>query len=70
MSLCKNCDHNCHHSNNGKRASCDCFNCEHDIEEALEEGYFKTNDEVKLIIIRNNNFIEFKLRLIDPYNKG
>ncbi len=41
-----------------------------DIEEALEEGYFKTNDEVKLIIIRNNNFIEFKLRLIDPYNKG
>ena len=37
MSLCKNCDHNCHHSNGGKCASCDCANCEHDIEEALEK---------------------------------
>ena len=37
MSLCKNCDHNCHHSNGGKCASCDCANCEYDIEEALEK---------------------------------
>jgi len=41
-----------------------------DIEEALDEGYFKTNDEVMLLIIRKNNFIEVKLKLIDPYNKG
>ena len=40
-----------------------------DIEEALDEGYFKTDDEVKLLIIRKNNFIEVKLKLIDPYNK-
>ena len=37
MSLCKNCDHNCHHSDGGKCASCDCLNCEHDIKEALEK---------------------------------
>ena len=36
MSLCRNCDHNCHHSG-GKCASCDCKNCEHSIEEALEK---------------------------------
>ena len=40
-----------------------------DIEEALDEGYFKTNDEVKLLIIRKNNFIKVNLKLIDPYNK-
>ena len=39
-----------------------------DIEEALDEGYFKTNDEVDLLIIRNNNSIKLKLKLIDPYN--
>ena len=37
MSLCKNCDHNCHHSNSGKCASCDCLNCEHDIKDALQK---------------------------------
>jgi len=37
MSLCKNCEHNCHHSDSGKCASCDCANCEHHIEEALEK---------------------------------
>ena len=37
MSLCKNCDHNCHHSDGGKCSSWDCANCEHDIEEALEK---------------------------------
>ena len=37
MPLCKNCEHNCHHSNGGKCASCDCLNCEHNIEEALEK---------------------------------
>ena len=35
MPLCKNCDHNCHHSNGGKCSSCDCINCEHDIKDAL-----------------------------------
>ena len=40
-----------------------------DIEEVLDEGYFKTDDEVKLLIIRKNNSIELKLKLIDPYNK-
>ena len=39
-----------------------------DIEEALDEGYFKTNDEVDLLIIRNNNSIKLRLKLIDPYN--
>ena len=37
MSLCKNCEHDCHHSDSGNCASCDCLNCEHDIEEALEK---------------------------------
>ena len=37
MSLCKNCDHNCHHSDSGKCSSCDCVNCEHDIKEALNK---------------------------------
>ena len=37
MSLCKNCEHDCHHSDSGKCASCDCLNCEHNIEEALEK---------------------------------
>jgi hypothetical protein len=37
MSICKNCDHNCHHSDSGKCASCTCANCEHDIGEALEK---------------------------------
>jgi len=37
MPLCINCDHNCHHSDSGKCASCDCANCEHAIEEALEK---------------------------------
>ena len=40
-----------------------------DIEEALDEGYFKTDDEVKLLIIRKNNFIKVNLKLINPYNK-
>ena len=40
-----------------------------DIQQALDEGYFKTNDEVDLIIVRGENFIDTKLKLIDPYNK-
>ena len=40
-----------------------------DIQQALDEGYFKTNDEVDLVIVRGENFIETKLKLIDPYNK-
>ena len=39
-----------------------------DIEEALDEGYFKTNDEVDLLIVRNNKSVKLKLKLIDPYN--
>ena len=39
-----------------------------DVEKALDEGYFKTNDEVDLLLIRNNNPIKLKLKLIDPYN--
>jgi len=45
-------------------------NSDIEFKEALDEGYFKTNDEVKLLIIRNNNPIELKLKLINPYNKG
>ena len=40
-----------------------------DIQQALDEGYFKTNDEVDLVIVRGKNFIDTKLKLIDPYNK-
>ena len=40
-----------------------------DIQKALDEGYFKTNDEVDLVIVRGENFIDTKLKLIDPYNK-
>ena len=40
-----------------------------DIQQALDEGYFKTNDEVDLVIVRGENFIDTKLKLIDPYNK-
>ncbi len=31
------CEHACHHSNGGKCASCDCLNCEHDIQEAVDK---------------------------------
>ena len=31
------CEHECHHSNGGKCASCDCLNCEHDIQEAVDK---------------------------------
>ena len=36
MSVCKNCDHECHHGNGGK-CHCGCLNCEHDIKDALEK---------------------------------
>jgi hypothetical protein len=36
MSICKNCNHGCHHSNGGS-CHCGCLNCEHDIKEALEK---------------------------------
>ena len=49
MSICKNCDHNCHHSDSGKCASCDCLNCEHDIQEAVNklEEVLKTKKNVE-----------------------
>ena len=34
---CKNCEHGCHCFNGGSCTSCDCKNCDHDIEEALEK---------------------------------
>ena len=37
MPLCIHCEHECHHSNGGKCASCDCLNCEHDIQEAVDK---------------------------------
>ena len=40
-----------------------------EIEEILDEGYFKTGDEVEIIIIRNNNPTKVKLKLIDPHEK-
>ena len=48
MPLCKNCEHNCHHSNSGKCASCDCLNCEHDIKDALIE-LEKVLDPIKVV---------------------
>tara|TARA_R100000908_G_C3720205_1_gene123281 strand:+ start:748 stop:924 length:177 start_codon:yes stop_codon:yes gene_type:complete len=36
MSICKNCEHECHHSNGGS-CHCGCNNCEHNIKEALEK---------------------------------
>ena len=36
MSICKNCHHECHHSNNGL-CHCGCDNCEHDVQEAINK---------------------------------
>ena len=49
MPLCKNCDHNCHHSDGGKCSSCTCLNCEHDIQEAVDklEEVLKTKKTVE-----------------------
>jgi serine protease Do len=44
-------------------------NSAEEIEEILDEGYFKTGDEVEIIIIRNNNSTKVKLKLIDPHEK-
>ena len=44
-------------------------NSSEEIEEILDEGYFKTGDEVEIIIIRNNNSTKVKLKLIDPHEK-
>ena len=40
-----------------------------EIEEILNEGYFKTGDEVEVLILRNNNTIKTKLKLIDPHDQ-
>ena len=37
MPLCIHCEHGCHHGDGGKCASCDCLNCEHDIQEAVDK---------------------------------
>jgi len=37
MPLCIHCEHGCHHGDGGKCASCECLNCEHDIQEAVDK---------------------------------
>ena len=44
-------------------------NSAQEIEEILDEGYFKTGDEVEIVIMRKNNPVEVKLKLIDPHGK-
>ena len=34
--LCQHCGHACHHSNGGSCTSCDCNNCEHELENTVE----------------------------------
>ena len=36
MSICRHCEHECHHGNGGK-CHCGCLNCEHHIKEALNK---------------------------------
>ena len=43
-------------------------NTAQEIEEVLGEGYFKTGDQVDIIIIRNNKEIKVNLLLIDPHD--
>jgi hypothetical protein len=33
---CIHCEHGCHCSNGGSCASCDCKNCEHEVEKVVE----------------------------------
>ena len=48
MPLCIHCEHGCHHGDGGKCASCDCLNCEHDIQEAVDklEEVLKADEKV------------------------
>ena len=36
MAICKNCGHECHHTNSGS-CHCSCANCEHDIQDAMDK---------------------------------
>ena len=36
MVICKNCEHECHHTNGGS-CHCGCANCEHDIQDAMDK---------------------------------
>ncbi len=36
MTICKNCGHDCHHSNGGS-CHCGCANCVHDVQEAIDK---------------------------------
>jgi hypothetical protein len=36
MTICKNCEHECHHTN-GESCHCGCANCEHDIQDAMDK---------------------------------
>ena len=40
-----------------------------DIEDILDKGYFKTGDQVDILVIRNNEPVQLKLNMINPYNK-
>ena len=36
MAICKNCGHECLHTNGGS-CHCSCANCEHDIQDAMDK---------------------------------
>ena len=43
-------------------------NSANQIEEILDVGYFKTGDQVDIVIIRGKDNINLKLQLIDPHD--
>ena len=49
---------------NGKKV-----NSVQDIEDILDEGYFKTGDQVDIVVIRNSKPIQLKLDLINPFDE-
>ena len=48
------------------------YNVSKDITKIIDEGFHKVGDIIKLLILRNNQKLEFKLELGDPEqnNKG
>ena len=49
---------------NGKKV-----NSVQDIENILDEGYFRTGDQVDIVVIRNSKPIQLKLDLINPFDE-
>ena len=43
-------------------------NSANQIEEILDVGYFKTGDQVDIVLIRDKEKINLKLQLIDPHD--